>query len=316
MESVEYSCRGWIMFKTLVTALLQIAALVWIGYAVARKKVFTKEGFDQLTGFLLKVVFPCKLIMSGNLDYSPEVSRSIILALELSVIYFVISILLSIIVFHFKELSGIAIMESVYSNVVFVGFPLALSLYGAEGLLYAIVFNVVFNAFFYVSAAFFMQRESGGLRIKDILNPLSVVSMLSMALFFLPWRIPASVGKVLDDIGNMSTAISLMLIGSWIVDMHWKDVFLDLKSYAVCAMRLLALPLLFAFGLWAFKVQYSMVVAVVLLISALPVGSMTVVMSRQYKLDVGFANRTMVLSMVLCLPSLALLMKVFGLMFS
>ncbi|MGX8678934.1 MAG: AEC family transporter [Sphaerochaetaceae bacterium] len=301
--------------RTLLVSLLQVAALVMVGFFVARKGLITKDGFDQISGFLMKVVFPCAIIMSGNVEYKEEIWQNIKQVLVAGTAYFAVSLLLCWLLFKIpgivsKDHRGQAVMAGSFSNAGFIGFPIVTAMYGTEGLLYAMIFNIVFNVFFYAASALFLQPAGTHLKFKEMVNPLTVTAVLALVLFLLPWRIPGEVGFVLNTIGDVMTPMTLILIGSWMVGVNWKRVFTNIQGYAVVFVRLIAVPMLTMLALKLLGIPYTMAMAVCVLTVALPVGSMTVMMSRQYGCDVAFANETMILSMILCIPTVFAVMQI------
>lgn len=301
--------------QTLLISLLQVTAFVLVGMYVAKKGIILKDGFTQITAFLMKIVFPCKLIMSGNVQYSVEIWHNIQQVLLVSTIYMASGLILARLLFLLpilpRDRIGQGMLAATFSNAGFIGFPLALALYGEEGLLYAMVYNIMFNIFFHTSSAYLLSPKGSGGKFKksSVFSPLTIFSVAALILFVSPWRIPGEVTSVLKSIGDMTTPLTMILIGSWMVGVNWKRVFTNRQGYCIVFLRLLLYPILMLAAFKLFHVEYTMAMAVCVMVSALPVGSLSVIMSERYGHDVVFANETLILSMILCLPTIFLVMQ-------
>lgn len=299
--------------QTLAISLLQIAIIVLLGYYIAIKRILSRGCFKQLNNLVLTIVTPCMLLNSSNTTFDRVILDNILRCMLISSAIILGSYLLCILIFRKnieKTRRSVSISMSVFCNAGFIGFPLTISLYGNEGLLYAISYNIVFNLFFFTLGLKLLSSSNEGFNLKKFLNPMTISATASLILFIIPYRMPSEIYYVLNLVGGMSVPLCLLLIGSWMVGVKWKSIFTNKLGYFVCFVRLLLLPTIFILILSIFKIEATLMIKVCILISALPIGTMNVMLSQKYGSDSTFANESLILSMVLCLATLFLVMQI------
>ena len=130
-----------------------------------------------------------------------------------------------------------------FANTGFIGIPIVLELYGKEGMLYAVIYNMFYQLFFF-SYGIAMLSGDGRFRLKDAWNPCIQSALLAILLFLLPVDLPGPVQDTVETIGAMVVPLSMMIIGFGLSDIRFRDIFCDSKAYAVSLMRLIVFPVL------------------------------------------------------------------------
>ena len=76
----------------------------------------------------------------------------------------------------------------VCANTSFIGLPLVDVLFGGDGMIYAVIYNLLYNVFMYtIGIRLFDGEKREKLDAKAlVLNPLTISSLISIVLFFLP----------------------------------------------------------------------------------------------------------------------------------
>lgn len=194
-----------------------------------------------------------------------------------------------------------------FANTGFVGFPLMEALFGNYGLLLAAVYNLCYNLFFYTYAVYLFSRKPKFRLLEIFKNPVSVASILAIVLFVIPWRMPPFLSETFKLIGDMTVPMSMMVMGSMLAGVKIKKLVTDKKAYIVSALRLIVLPavvmgVIIAFSL--FLPMESDTKSVIVLMCALPCGSMNVIYSENHDVAPHFCARTVSLSMIFMLVTL------------
>ena len=199
---------------------------------------------------------------------------------------------------------------AVFANTGFVGIPLMQSLLGARGLLLAATYNLVYNIFFYTYGIHLISKKRHT-PIQIIFNPVSVASVASLILFVIPWRMPQFLTHTLHTIGDMNIPLSMILLGSTLATVDVKKLFADLKSYIVAILRLAVFPLIMLLAVLIVRrfvaISPETMITLVLM-TALPSGTMNVIYSEKHNCAPKFTARTVVLTLILMAISLPLLM--------
>lgn len=286
-----------VFFKMVVTVLL--------GLLLRKKRIIDERTQGSLSDILLRAVLPFTIIASSQHEYSMDTVKSIIAVAGAAILYYLCTIVfLRIVIFKTKvdqHEKVVLLNTAVFANTGFVGFPLMLSLFGNKGLLLASIYNLMYNLFFYTYGATLYSNRKG--EIKQILfNPVSIASIGAIALFIVPWRMPAFVLDTINIVGNMTVPLSMIILGSTLATIDVKKLFTDIKSYIITALRLIVFPLLMMVAIVIVRkfVWVSPETAITLvLMTALPCGTMNVIYAEKYNCAPKFAARTVVMSLFL-----------------
>ena len=294
----------------LYVVFFEMAVVLLIGFVLAKKKVIDDRGRKVLNDLLLKAVLPFSIISSSQYQFSFDMVRSICaVALGASLYYLITLVVLRIVVFKTKIADAerrVFITASVFANTGFVGMPIMYSLFDAPGLLLAAIYNLIYNVFFYTYGVHLLSGKKPS--VSEYLNPVSIASVFAIALFIVPWRAPAAVVDAIDLVGNMTFPLSMFIMGSTLSTIDVKKLFTDGKSYVVCFLRLILFPALMTGAMILVKshvpVQPATLITLIIM-TALPSGTMNVIYSERYDCAPKFSARTVSLTllfMVITLP--------------
>lgn len=298
--------------QTLMTSFVQIVMMIVLGYVLRKKEIISDCGVSELSKMLLSVVLPFSVLSSGNETGTSDLAFSLLSCALVVAIYYLVSLAISYVTFKtiHKDNSrlGVSVTMAVFANTGFIGIPLAKILYGASGLMVAVVYNLLYNLFlFTVGIRLFGSKENRPSWKEIVIDPLSISSVLAILLFLSPYKIPPVINDVLVQVGDMTVPISMMIVGAWMVNVDWTRIFSSIDSYLVCFFRLILFPII---GLLILKplISDEGFFGSVVLLTALPIGSLNIIFAEKYKADVNFANETMLLSMALSLFTIPIVM--------
>ena len=302
-------------FETLIKTLLTFFLLVLFGFFIKKINLVSDKTVDELSDVLLKIILPSSIIASGFEGQNSDI-KSVWLSLVIISICYVFFFVFSFIVFRGiikdKVKRNLAINMSVFANTGFIGFPLVNAIFGSGGMIYAVVYNLLYNIFMYtIGIRLFGDEKGRKLDIQAIiLNPLTIASLFALVLFFLPLDGGGVVEDFLSTIGGMSGPLSMMLVGSWLIGVDLKSVLKKPLCYLVSLMRLLILPL-FVFFVLTFLGTDEIMKNTITLISAIPVGTLNVIFAKKYGGDAVFANETMIQTLVFSVVTIPLIVLLF-----
>ena len=287
-----------------------MAIVLFIGFVLAKKKVIDDRGRKTLNDLLLKAVLPFTIISSSQYTFSIDMMRSIgAVALGAGLYYLLTLIILRIVIFRTKIADAerrVFITTAVFANTGFVGMPIMYSLFGDPGLLLAAIYNLIYNVFFYTYGVHLLSGKKP--TVSEYLNPVSIASVMAIALFIVPWRAPASLVNSINLVGDMTFPLSMIIMGSTLYTIDIKKLFADGKSYVVCFLRLILFPALMTLAMILVKRFVPILDATLItliIMTALPSGTMSVIYSERYDCAPKFCARTVSLTllfMVVTLP--------------
>lgn len=298
--------------KTLVYSLIELLLMIALGYFLRKREYMSKQTVSELSNLLISVILPLSVVSSGNEQCSSAMSKSLLECAGIVFGYYVVALLVSCLVFQLlfpdRHLAGVSIDMVVFANTGFIGMPLTQILYGSNGLLFAVVYNLIFNFFFFTVGVRLMGSGCAKTKWSGILlDPLNIASVLAVILFVSPIKLPVFLQKAVCYVGDMVVPLSMIIIGTWLVGADLKDIFTDGRSYFICAIRLLLLPLAMFFVLKSFGFDKTMTASIVLL-TAMPIGSLNVLFAEKNGSDVRFVNGAMMLSLILSIVTIPIIM--------
>lgn len=289
----------------------KIFVFLGLGFVLNKIKVIDGNAEKALSKVLLTAVLPFMILNSSQHTYSNEAVNGMITCAAFAVCYYALTLI--VLRLSLKKVKmpederRIMVTCTVFANTGFVGFPLMEALFGAYGLLLAAVFNLCYNLFFYTYAVYLFSKKPHFKLVEIFKNPVSVASILAIVLFIIPWRMPQFLGDTFKLIGDMTVPMSMMVMGSMLAGVKIKKLITDKKAYVVSALRLMILPALMLAAVWGvsfFTPMSPETKSVVVLMCALPCGSMNVMYSENHDVAPHFCARTVSLSMVFMLVTL------------
>ena len=296
----------------LLHVFIKIVVAVSLGFVLRKSHVIDEKMQKGLSDILLLAILPFSILASSNYEKTPEVGRGMLITLVAALLYYILSLVAMRLLskklpFEEKE-KRVFVTMTVFANTGFVGFPLMSALYGNNGLLLAVVFNLSYNLFMYTYGIHLLSGKTGSLK-SILMNPVNLASVAAILIFVSPVRFPSYVSEPIDLIGAMTVPLSMIIIGSNLAAMPFVKVVSDPKSYLISFVRLVLLPGLVMGGVYLAGQSVEIAAAtaaVIVLMCALPCGSMNVILSEKYDCAPEFAARATVQSMLLCMATLPL----------
>lgn len=298
------------MLEILLNLMGKVALLVALGYVLTRRGLLTERFQKDLTAFMMQVALPANVLTTASNPFSAALSKNLLLTVAVALVYYIAALALTALVGRALPLErrerAMFTLMAVFANTAFLGFPLISELLGQEGLLYAVVFNMVWLVFFFTIGISMvsMQRQ---IRIKSILSmPVTIASLAAVVLYVSPFRFPVFIQDTLSTLGSMVVPISMLLIGCSLVPIRPVEILKDPWSYAVNVLRLAVFPLAVLGILCLIPGVPHLVALVCAVMCCLPSASLSVVFAQQYDCAPAFASRAVVQGMVLMIVTIPL----------
>ncbi|MGI5998173.1 MAG: AEC family transporter, partial [Lutispora sp.] len=241
-----------------------------------------------------------------NVSYDSETLPNMLQIFYITLALYIAVILFANItakLFRFKSpLADIYINLLTFANVGFIGFPIANAIFGSIGVLYATVANLIFNIFLWTYGILIINKE-GSIDFKKLLNIGTIVSAATIIIFILKIRMPSILLSALDMTGDMTTPISMMLIGSFIADINSIKSLFDWKIGVIAFFRLLMIPFTLAFILSWLGINDT-VISLCTILAAAPSGSTNAILAKQFNAEPTFTSVAVFVTTLLFLVTL------------
>lgn len=297
----------------LLEQMIVLFILMGIGFFCYKKGVITDEVSRKLSTIVVNIANPA-LVLIGGMGEDKISGEELKLTIVISLFMYVSLLILAVILprlLHVEEKSrGTYRAMTVFSNIGFMGFPVINALYGSTALLYATFFVIPYNVLIYtygISAIAGKSPEKGEKKfsLKGILNVGFIACIVTIILYFLDLRVPAFVESTLTHLSNLTSPLSMMVIGASLAAIDLRKLFTDGKLLLFSAIKLVVIPII---GLLVIRqfVDSEMLLGVCLVMLATPVGSMTAMLAQQYDGDYEMASKAVALTTILSVATMPL----------
>lgn len=301
------------MMQALISQLVVIMLLAGAGYLARKLDIINQKVQLGLSAIVLNIAIPCSILSSANKPYDPAHLGSILGIVIGAVIYYVgcilIFTLLTKVIRLPKAQGTIFTLLAMFANVAFIGYPIISIFLPDSGVFFASFYVLVFNVFFFTYAT---AKTSGKAKLSPAAifgNINTIAAALMIVLYVVQVRLPAPLQTTLELLGNLATPLSMLVIGSMLATIKIRQLFATPLLYLLSFLRLLLIPLI-TFGALKLLGISGTVATVLLIMSALPSASMTVMVAEQNKFEPEFATKGVLLSTILfvfTLPVVAVL---------
>ena len=279
-----------------------------VGYVMYKKHLIDDEANVRYTRLVLNVSVPAQIITAfvsnQGVVSRTEVVRVFGMSLAIYAVYAAVGVAFLFLFRVEKKQRGTYLFMIMFGNVGFMGFPVIEALLGKEAMIYAVIFNVIFNLLVYSIGIVMIGSRGEGMTFdaKKLWNMPLVSSLLSVILFFANIRLPDVVMTSLGFLGDITTPVAMLILGAVIAKMPLRELFDEWRIYVFTAIKLFLIPFVII-GLFRFvPVQSELIRQCMIVLSAMPVATNTTMLAIEYDGDMSLASKgiffTTVLSMI------------------
>lgn len=288
--------------------ILSLFILLLIGYIMNKKGVLDSDANTRMTKIILNITLPAQIVVAFVSEQGHVTNLEVLKTFGISIVCYVLLFLLGVaflfLVFVKKEQKGMYVFMMMFGNVGFMGFPVIQAIFGQEAMIYAVIYNVIFNLLVYSLGIFFVNGNGGqtSFNWKRLINMPFASSVVSVLLYFLKLQIPDVVMTSFGYLSNVTTPLAMLLLGSVIAGMPMKDLVDDFRVYVFSIFKLILCPLLTIAFFAVLPIEMGMVKSVFILLAAMPVATNTTMLALEYDGDLMLSSKgiffTTLLSMI------------------
>lgn len=286
--------------------------IMLIGYICRKIGVFGETTGKMISGIVINIGNPALIIASGMNPETLENKGKLLLTLAVVLIFFVIMFviaeLLPRVLRADREDYGAYQVMTIFSNIGFMGYPLLDAMYGSEAVIHAAIFNLLYSVLIYTYGIGKMQTSGQRQKLnwRQFLNVGVVSCVIAVILYITSVPVPLIFEDTATRIGAITGPLSMLVIGDSLAQIRLKELFTDVRLLIFSAVKLLLMPALLLWGL-GFFITDPMFRGVCLVMTATPVGSMTVMLAQQYDGDYRLTSRGVALTTILSVATMPFL---------
>lgn len=192
-----------------------------LGYILRRIHIFNENFLGELNNLVFKVFLPLLLFINVyKSDFKSAFNAKLILFSIIAICIVFFALLLIVPMFVKNNANRGVIIQGIFrSNFILFGFPMAVSLFGAENtsitaVLIAFVVPL-FNALSVVALSIFSEVKVSAkqILIQMIKNPLIIASAIAFMFVFTGFKFTPIIENTLTDITKIATPLALIILG-------------------------------------------------------------------------------------------------------
>jgi hypothetical protein len=305
----------------IISQIFILSVVVIIGAIAARFKVLTVDSKDMLSKVIFNISLPLMLFTNFlKLEATPKLLANSFVVLSVSGFIIMFLLLIGWMTTRIFKITGgeaaVFKAHSMFGNTIFLGFPLISALYGAEGLLYASMFQLVSTVIMWTVGVVVLTYNSGISWKKSILkviNPNTIATLAGLALFFLSIKLPKLIVSPLSDLGSANTWLSMLYIGAMLYFSKPGEILKRKSVYVLSFNRLILLPAILIALFWlssaiSFGTPDKLVSSVIILEASMPCMASVVIMAKELGADDSLAVGNVFVSTIISIVTLPVVM--------
>lgn len=295
-------------FDTLCEMLVILFAIA-AGYLSHRLGILGGEVDKRISKLILNITMPAMIVAAvitgDTLPGLPEV----LAILEVAVVFYLLEALFMLAVPRLlggtPGEKGVWRYAMIFPNVGFIGYPVAVTLFGEEALFFAVVLALPFNLMSFTLGPLLLVGAKQ-FRFRQMFSPCVIASLVALVLALSGLRPPVLLGEMLDFVGGVTVPLSLLLVGSLLAELSAGEVFASPRLWILSILRLLVMPVLLWLILSRMDFGY-MVVGVAISQIAMPVAVNGSMLCMEYGGDANSMARITFLSTLASIVTIPLI---------
>lgn len=306
------------MYLTLLIQKMFIIFIpVLIGFYCRKTHLFNDNSNKSFSKLMTEITLPCLIFYSVACQSDKYPKNEFINILGISLLLYAFLILISVIssklYFANKDEIGIIKFVTVFNNCTFMGLPILSALLGDIAVFYIAIFNIVNSLLVFTIGLYFIGLSASNMQnfsLKLLINSGNIMTIISVILFCLNINPHIILRGASEMIGNMTTPLSMIVLGISLYDIKVKEFFEDYKLYVFAIIKLIVIPIVIYLFLMFIKIENKNLLIAITVLSGMPGASITVTLANQYDSNPKLASKYVLLSTILSIITLPLLVYI------
>ncbi len=300
------------MFITVFSQVCVLMILILLGFAASKTGLLTEAGSKCCSDIVMYLVTPCVIIKSLMMPYNTELLKTLLICFGFSLLLQVIMILLSLLLLRSPDSRRERVLRfgAVFTNCGFMSLPLQEAILGDEGVRYGSAYIIIFQLLIWSWGVMLMSGGRGKISLpKLVINPGMIGLAIGLIIFLFSLPMPQTVSSAIGHMAALNTPVPMLVIGHYLAHSDVRKALKDLPCLWAVFLRMFLFPFLLLGLLYLLQVRGTMLVSLVISISA-PTAAITTMFSVKYENDTACSVNLISLSTLVSLLSMPLLITV------
>ena len=293
------------MFITVFTQVSVLMLMIAVGFIAAKTGIMTEAGAACCTDIALIIATPCVIIKSLARRFDAAVMKSLLLAIALTLLVQVLMITLGTLLLRSKDLRRQRTLRfgSIFANCGFMSLPLQEVMLGADGTLYGSAYVIMFNLVVWSYGVYLISGDKRYIQPKKLfVNPGIAGLLIGLIIFVFSVPVPRVLSSTVNYLAAIYTPLPMLIIGYHLSKTNVLKAFKDFQCIIAVLLRLIVYPLVSLGVLYILGVRGTLLVSVIISLSA-PVAAVTTMFSSKFgggdtALSVDMVSLSTVLSII------------------
>lgn len=300
----------------LLGKLLSLSLIMLLGFMLVKLKLVKAEESRSISAISVYLLTPCMIINAFQVDYSPEILHSLVIATVFSAVLMAIMIAVTGLLRKPLRLSPVERVSAVYSNSGNLLIPLVSYVLGDEWVIYTTAYTAIQMLLLWSHAKSVICNEKT-FDIKKVITNVNFISVWGgIAIFLIGWRFPEPIQITMESLSSMVGPSSMLVVGMIIGGMNLKRILSFKRSFIPMLLRLLIFPmtaiLFFKLsGVTDMIYQGKMVMLILLMATATPSGTTIVRIVQLYGEEDEYASVINVITTIGCLLTMPFIVGIY-----
>ncbi len=289
----------------LAKKIFSLFIIMIMSMALVRLQILKAADSKIMSILLLYLFFPCVILESFQIDFTPEIQHGMLLSTGAAVVVQALLLFMGVALKKTLHLNAVEQCSVIYSNAGNLIIPLVVSVLGPEWVIYSSSFLAVQLVLFWTHMKSTMANETH-MDLRAVFTNANMIAIFAgIVLLFTGWRLPVPVNDALHSLGLVIGPSAMIIAGMLLGDMSWERI----KSYKrvplVAFLRLIVMPLgvlvlLKYSGIASFSPHGTTILLITLLATATPSATTCVSMASLYDNQPEYASVINVVTATLC----------------
>lgn len=288
-----------------------IAVLVCIGVYLEKKGVLGEKVTGSISRLIVEFCNPAltvSAVISGNITVSHSefltgLGIGAALYTTLCLLGYIIPLLLRV----KKDERKYYTLMTIYTNVGFLGIPVARAVLPENAMIYVIICNVAYSILFYTHGMITLSDGKEKPDLRKMINPGVIMAAAALLIFWFDIKLPAVVANSLSYIGSPTVFLSMILLGSAVAKSSLSDMK-DKRLWLFTLFRIAAVPAAAVLILRITGIPSEMVRTFCLMCSV-PVGNLPLIQAQRTGQRTDILSRGIIITTVFSFISITFFMS-------
>lgn len=289
----------------LAKKIFSLFLIMIMSMALVKFKLLKTEDSKTMSVLLLYLFFPCVILVSFQVDFTPDVRDGLLLGTFAAIVIHALLLLLGKFFEKTLHLNAVEQCSVIYSNSGNLIIPLVTSVLGPEWVVYSSSFVAVQLVLFWSHCKSTLAGEKH-MDWKQVLTSANMIAIfIGLFLLLTGIRFPAPVNDALASLGVVIGPSAMIIAGILLGNMTWDKIKIQKRLPLVVVLRLIVTPII-ALVVLKYSGMANMVqngdtiLLITLLATATPSATTVVSMSTLFGNDGEYASAINVVTATLC----------------